>query len=288
MTPTKPQRTASDDIDLVAFLERGIIFFRDHRLHFLVAAISGILLGLALYFLLPKVYGSRMMLHNNSFLTNSEQIQIIDNWNELLKKKEYEPLVLELGLPESTVKAIKKISAAEVQKVFTPNNPNGFYVDVRISENSLLPAIQNGIVFGINNTEYVKERVAARRSELNEMIQKLGIELTKLDSTKTSIQNIISNKEKNSSYLMVDVSNINRQWIDLNEKLLGYRNELKFSTEVIVLQSFSQFKTPVSPGWKLLCFLGLVLALVVCYIFLMIRSINRRIKRQTRIPYSPL
>jgi LPS O-antigen subunit length determinant protein (WzzB/FepE family) len=136
-------------------------------------------------------------------------------------------------------------------------------------------------VFALGNTEYIRERVASKKANLTELLVKVKTELTKLDSTKTTVQNIITSREKNSSSIMLDVSGIDRQWIELNEKLLFYQDELKFSNAVQVLQGFSPLDTPVSPGWKLLIVLGVITGFVITYLYTLTRYVRDRLKTRS-------
>jgi hypothetical protein len=274
----KPQSETTDDIDLVMLLERTIRFFRRFRSAFLVAIIVGIVLGVSLYFTLPTLYKSRMVVHP-MYLTNGEQMQIIDNWNELLKRSEYSALAKTLSCDEKMLHKLTSIQTGDVAKVFTPQNPNGFYIDVKVKDNAILPDLQKAIVFGLNNIPFVKEKVDLRRENLSQMAEKVKSEIDKLDSTKSMVDNIISNKEKNSSSLMIDVSGLNRQLIDMNEKLLGYQEELKFVNGIFVIQDFSRFDTPVSISLKVMVVLGVLLALVVTYIYSLFVSVNERIRK---------
>ncbi|MES1224804.1 MAG: hypothetical protein ABUT20_55450, partial [Bacteroidota bacterium] len=90
-TDTKSPDTQSEDIDLLLLIERVILFFRKFKWVFIIAVILGISAGLFIYRLLPTVYKSRLIVHS-FILTNQEEIGIADNWNQLLKKKEYTAL----------------------------------------------------------------------------------------------------------------------------------------------------------------------------------------------------
>lgn len=268
-----------DDIDLIALLERSISFFKKNKWIFLLAILVGLLLGYLLYRSLPVVYKSRLVIHS-FVLTNQNDIQIVANWNAVLKGGDYAALVNTFNLDEDILCKVKQIKAEEIQKIFTPNNPNGFTIDVLVTDNSILEALQKGIVYAFDNSEYVKDRLIAKRNRLEELIDKTSIELKKLDSTKKMVENIISGKGSSSSSLIVDASNINRQWIEMNEKLLSLKEELKFSHAVQVLQGFSKFKKPAGPNLYVWLFLGLISCLSVAYIYSLFRSINQKLKKR--------
>ncbi|OLE51115.1 MAG: hypothetical protein AUG74_22160 [Bacteroidetes bacterium 13_1_20CM_4_60_6] len=138
-------------------------------------------------------------------------------------------------------------------------------------------------MYGLNNTEYTKQKLQSRKQDLKTLINEVTSEIAKADSTKTTIEKIISNKEKNSSSLMLDITGINSQMISLHEKLLGYQEDLRFTDGVIVLQSFTALKTPVSFSWEVLALLGMILGLAIAYIYTLFSHVNERL-RQSRIP----
>jgi hypothetical protein len=213
------------------------------------------------------------------YLTNGEQMQIIDNWDELLHRSEYKTVASIWNSNEDMVRKVASLDASDILKTFTPNNPNGFYVDVKIRDNSILPELQQAIVNGLNNSDYIKERLAARKEDLKIMIDKVTDEITKIDSTKIMVDRIMTNKEKFSSSLMLDVSGLNRQQIELNEKLLGYKSELRFANGVNVLQGFSRFDNPVSASLRLLIVVGLIIGTVVAYIITLFVIVRERMRR---------
>ena len=280
MSENKPYTTTNpDDIDLIILLERAVSYFRRFKWAFIPAIIAGILLGFLAYFNSPKMYKSRMVLHP-VFVTNNEEIQIIDNWDELLKKREYKTLSAAFNCDEDLLRKVVSLDAADILKVFTPNNPNGIYVDVRIKDNSILPDLQKAILFGLNNTEYVKQRLEVKKDNLRQMIDEVTYEVAKLDSIKSTVENILTSKEKNSSSLMIDVSGMNKQLIEMNEKLLGYKEELKFVNGVQVLQGFSRFDTPVSISLKVLIIIGLIVTLSITWLYTLFVIVRQKLKRQ--------
>ena len=283
-TTSKPE--SSEDIDLLLLAERIILFFKKNKWTFIIAIILGIALGVFGYIKIQKTYRSRLILHSFT-LTNSEQIEIIDNWNNLLRKKEYDELSAAFNCPINVLQRVKQMKATEIQKVFTPNNPNGYYVDVVVTDNSVLDSLQKGIVDGLENTEYIKQRLAARRADLKELIEKVEKEISKLDSTKTQMEDIIEGKEKSSSSLIIDGSTINRQLVDMTEKLLSFKQELRFTSAVQVLQGFSKFKKPSDPNLMPLVALGLIFCLGIAYIITLIRSLNESLKKRQKHSNSP-
>jgi hypothetical protein len=270
----------SDDIDLLSLVERSILFFKKYALVFILAAIVGIALGIMSYRKVPILYQSRLIAHP-SVLTNQENIQIIDTWNSLLKKQEYSEVAKVFNCQESVVRTLKKIEGTEIQKVFSATNPNGFYIDVQVTDNSTLETLQKGIVYGFENGQYVKERVAFKKARLREMIDDLRVEIARLDSTGSDMEKIISGKGKSSAGVIIDGSNISRQLIDLTEKLLFFEEELNFTNGIQVLQGFSKYSKPVSANLIVFIGLGLILTFSIAYIFTLFSSVNQRLKARS-------
>ncbi len=271
----------SENIDLLLLIERSILFFKKFRWLFIIAGLWGISSGVFIYFSLRRVYKSRLVVHS-CLLSHQEEIGIADNWNELLKMNEYAALAAIYNCPENILRHLKQIKTEELQKVFTPTNPNGFFIEVIVTDNSILDELQNGIIYGFENSPYIKERFTVRRADLRELIDKTSAEIQKLDSTKKIVENIIGGNGKSSSSLIIDGSSINRQLIEMNEKLLGFRQELKFAKAIQVLQSFSKFRQPIGPKLVVWVVLGLVIFLSLAYIYALYSSVKEKLK--TRSP----
>jgi hypothetical protein len=280
MSSDKISYKESDDIDLLTLIERSIIFFKKYALVFVLAVVVGVVLGIMSYRKVPILYESRLIAHS-VVLTNQENIQIIDTWNSLLKKHEYFEVAKAFNCPENVIKKLKKIQGSEIQKVFSATNPNGFYIDVQLTDNSVLETLQKGIVYGFENGQYVKGRVAFKKARLKEMLDELRTEIIRLDSTGTNMDKIVSGRSKSSSGVIVDASNISRQLVDLNEKLLFFEEELNFTSGIQILQDFSKYSKPVGANLIVFIGLGLTLTLSIAYVFTLFNSVNQRLKARS-------
>jgi len=276
----KTKYIASDDIDLINIVERAFLFFRRYRSTFLVAVIAGIALGCLRYYTSGKMYKSRLILHS-SFLTNLEEIEIINYWNELLKRNEYAALAQSFNCDEKMLHSVVSIEGSEILKNYSASNPNGFYIDARIKDNAVLPGLQKALVYGLNNTEYVKQRLSMRKKDLETLIDKVTAEIQKLDSVKKNIETVITSGEKNATSYMLDIPGVNKEFIDMNEKLLSYYEELQFSSSGIqVLQSFVPLNTPVSISLRIMILLGILVCLFIAFIFTIGHSVSQRLKKR--------
>ena len=276
----KAQDIASDDIDLLNIAERAFLFFRRYRMTFIIAIVAGIALGCLRYYSSGKIYKSRLILHS-SFLTNLEEIEIINYWNELLKRNEYNALAQSFNCDENMLHGVVSIEGSEILKNYSASNPNGFYIDARVKDNAVLPGLQKALVYGLNNTEYVKQRLSLRKKDIEILIGKVMAEIQKLDSVKKNIETVITSREKNATSFMLDITGVNKEFIELNEKLLSYREELQFnSSGVQVLQSFVPLNTPVSISLKVMILLGILFCLFIAFIFTIVHSVSKRLKKR--------
>src|SRR5215470_2271665 len=271
---------SSDDVDLVNILERALLFFRRYRLALIIATVTGIALGFLKYYTSGKIYKSRLILHS-SFLTNLEEIEIITYWNELLKRNEYTALSQSFNCDENLLHDVVSIEGSEILKNYSASNPNGFYIDARIRDNAVLPGLKKALVYGLNNTEYVKQRLSLRKKDVETLIDKVTAEIQKLDSVKKNIETVITSRDKNSTSFMLDIPGVNKEFINMNEKLLSYREELQFTSGGIqVLQSFVPLNTPVSISLRVMILLGILFCLFIAFIFTIVHSVAERLKKR--------
>jgi len=268
--------SSSDELDLIVVVEKMVAFFNRFFYILIIFPAIGIIAAFLLFLSTQKKYTSELVLHS-FILTNLENIQIIENWKILLRKKEYNSLAGIWNSNPDLVKKVKKISAEEIQKLYVQDNPHGFIVQVTVKDTSILDNLQQGIVYGLENTEYVRQRLITKRANLVELIEKVKEEIAKLDSTKLAVENILNNKNKSSSSLFVDITSINSGIINLNEKLLLYKEQLKFANATQVLQNFNKFSKPESRDGPLLLFVGAIIGLVIGYLISLIISVRQKL-----------
>ncbi len=282
LADSRIQQSPNDDIDLIVLVEKSVSFFRKYFWIFISATILGIAAGIFMFKWLPNVYKSKLVLHS-FILTNPEQMQIVSNWNALLGNGEYAALARVFNVSEETLKPLKRIKAEEIQKVFTSENPNGFYIEVTVSDNSVLDELQKGILHGLRNSEYINAKLRQRRADLGEMIRKTEEEIRRIDTTRSLLDGMLRGKSNSSSAMIVDAGSINRQWLEVNERLLGFKAELQFADAVQVLQSFSRFEKPSGPKLIPWIVIGLVLFLGLAFAYATISTIRHRIALRAKM-----
>lgn len=268
----------NDELDLIELLGNGILFLKKYGKIILITVIIILALGIARYTISPKIYGSTMIMHS-FMLTNQEYLSIIENWNQLLKKKEYAALEKLLNCPAKTLRKVTFIEAEEIQKIYS-QNPNGFIINVKVKDTSVLTALRNAIVYGLENGSYVKEKLESKRANLKELINKVRYEIAKLDSTKSNIESSIIKRSGTVSSLFLDISGINSQMIYLNEKYINYQEDLKFSHAVEVYQDFLRFNKPIEPSLFKTIIISIAAGLILGYIIALFKYINTKLKQR--------
>ncbi|MCM5527515.1 hypothetical protein [Parasegetibacter sp. NRK P23] len=278
MNEKKPIPIESEEIDLIHLFRRIINFLNINGRSIALCGLGGMLLGFCLFLLISNKYSSRLLLHS-TILTNSEQIEIIESWDELLSKGEYQQLSGMLNSDENTLKKVKSLKAKEIYKVDgVAGNPNGFIVEALVKDTAVLASLEQGILFGLNENEFIKSRVTLKKQNITRMIEKVTSEIDKLDSTKKIIENSLRAQGSSNNGFIIDVAGINGQIISFNEKLLSYQESLKFVDAIHVLKSFSKFRNPVEPRLELLLFAGLASGIFAGLLLTFRRNLLDRIR----------
>ena len=274
--------SSPDELDLIVVIERMVAFVKRFFYILIIFPTVGIIAAFLLFLSTQRKYTSELVLHS-FILTNLENIQITENWKTLLRKKEYTTLAGIWNSNPDLIKKVNKISTAEIQKLYVPDNPHGFIIRVTVKDTSILDELQQGIVYGLENIDYVKQKLITKRANLIELIEKVKRQIAKLDSTKMAVENILNNKNKSSSSLFVDITSINSGIIILNEKLLTYQEQLKFANAIQVLQNFNKFSHPERRNGPSLLFIGAIIGLVIGYLISLIIAVRQKLIERSKL-----
>ncbi len=285
---TKPSRTElpQEDIDLLVLVERLFLYFRKYIWIYLISIAVCTTLAILKWSQKPKIFRSRMLLHSFT-LSNLDYLQVVSNWNRLLRGGNATELAQLFETSPANLSKVKEIKGSEIQRVFSPTNPNGFYIDVYVTDNTVLDELQQGILTGFENVDYIKSQLIIKKANLNQLIDQVKQEISKLDSTKSMIESMMRNRNGQPSSMIVDITGLNYQRIGLNEKLLGYQQDLRFATAVQVLQGFSKFKDPVGPNLLVWLGLGIIGGFSIAFAFTIIRSTWKKVKLRLKEERSP-
>ncbi len=241
--------SSSDEIDLIELLAKVTLGIKNNFRSLVLAFVIGSLLGLAFYQFVPKVYESNMIIQSD-ILTESYGERIAESMDLLIREQNFEILGSRMGISLEKAASIKKIkieSVKQKQTNTTEKENNTFIITVRTTDNTLLPDLQNGLINYLRNNEFVKVRVRQRQDYYKAMIEKVGQEISSLDSLKKRLftgKPIYSNS---AEMMLVDPTNIYSKIIELNKEQINYKNGLELVNSIQLVEGFTIYKKPVSP-----------------------------------------
>ena len=226
---------AEGEMDLTEILKSLIAYFRRNRAIFLVSCGMGLVIAALIYKLSPRVYTSRLVLES-TVLNVHEQAEIVSNWDEQLNTRGYPILArifnCDLGL-------VSQVSELKVETVGLPMEGNAAFALIIETQDTLgLPAMQDALVYAFKSNDYSRQRVAIRTQNLKDEIAKAEQQLNALDSAHQIVDDFKNGVKSGSSQLMLDVSTIPEQRLNIQEKLAGYKERLAFVNDIQVLQPF--------------------------------------------------
>jgi hypothetical protein len=268
-----------DELDVTAIFQKAIYFFTHYGKLLLIVALGGMLAGLLRFWFTPNLYSSSLVLQP-TMLSDPEQLEIINNWSALLKKDELPVLAHQFNVDKSLIKKVIWIKTEELQKSHAPNNFTAFTVTVLVNDTTVLPALQKGILYALDNSEYVKDKLLYRKKTLQSLIQTIQQEINRLYNMQSTIEANLQSGINNNGRYIIDVSGISSQIAALQEKKLAFEENLSFVEAVHVLQNFYTPDRPTYPQlWKQLA-IGLAGGMMLGGAIALYLQIRKRIKSQ--------
>jgi prefoldin subunit 5 len=246
MKQVKLIQQPTDELDVMAVLKNALSFFSQYGKLLLIVAFAGMLAGGIRFYITPNLYSSSLVL-KPTLLSDPEQLELINSWAALLKKRELPVLAGEFQVEENLLKKVISITTGELQKSISPNNFTAFTVTVLVTDTAVLAPLQKGLLYALDNSEYVKEKLEARKNILRTMIQTVQQEITRLTSIQAAVEASLQQNNTSGSRFLVSVSDISNHLATLQEKKLNYEENLAFASAVYVLQNFYVPSKPAHP-----------------------------------------
>jgi capsular polysaccharide biosynthesis protein len=246
MKQVKLVPTPADELDISALFRQAFSFFRQYGKLLLVVAFVGLLAGFIRFWKTPNLYTSSMVLQP-TILSDPEQMALIKNWSALLTKKEFHVLANELDLEVPLLKKVQSIKTEELQKSYSPNNFTAFTLSVIVRDTAILQPLQKGMVHALNNSSFVKDKLALHKNNMRSLVQIVDQEITRLKSMQQTVENNLQRQSNTGGSLMLNVSGISEQIADLRFRKFSYEEELSNASAVHVLQNFYIPSRPTFP-----------------------------------------
>jgi hypothetical protein len=269
----------SDELDVMALIRNALLFFSHYGKLLLIVAFTGLLAGAGRFLVTPNLYASTMVIQP-AILSDPEQMALIDNWSTMLKKKERPELAQQFRVDVKLLRKVLWIKTAELQKSYAPNNYTAFTLTVLVTDTAVLLPLQKGIEYAIENSEYIKDKLAARKNNLRSLIQTVQQEITRLGNMQTTIETHLQ-QHTNGGGFMVNISDISIQIASLQEKKLRAEEELAFTSAIHVLQNFYTPDRPTYPVLLKQLLIGLAGGLILGFAIAFYLYIRRKLAQST-------
>lgn len=235
-----------DEFDVTALFQNARLFFSHYGKLLLIVALAGLLAGGLRFWLTPNLYSSSLMLQP-TILSDPEQMELINNWSAMLKKKELRVLAKQFNINEAVLHKVQSITTEELEKSYSPGNYTAFTLTAIVTDTAVLRPLQKGIEYALDNSEYVKDKLIIKRNNLHALIQTLQQEITRLNNLQTAVATSLLQNNNNSGRFILNVSDVSSQIAGLQEKKLNFEENLSFTSAVHVLQNFYMPSRPTFP-----------------------------------------
>lgn len=264
----------TEEIDLTEIIRKLIQFLRTNLKLLLLFVLMGIALGVLAYFMLPRRYNVRMIA-DSRLLSSQEVTNLVDSWNELLGDREYTLLSRKLNVPLEVVTSVAALQATSAAtSVEGANAKDVFAIEAVVFDNDRVDALQKGIIYYLENSPYVQERITAEKRRMNALKNRLQGEIAQLDSVKLSLQSLIRRGGNASNAFIAEPGSINAQIVTLYGQLLGIEENLLFMENIQVISGFDRREHADFPKLPPCVLVGAVVGFVIALVVTFLRSLK--------------
>lgn len=231
--------TQEDEIDLLEIVWRAVRVLKSRAKVFWSVLWSVFLAAAVFYPQIPHHYESFMVLRSSTFKV-AQFRTIFMPLKESLRDRNLERFSDQLGLEVSAVENIDKVFIDKPED----SSAGYFNVAIRVNDKIDLESIQQALIEYFNSYKYMRTTQQKRREKLQNSLQDIDQELTKLEQAQTSLnERLASRKEEvgelNSSPIFMDnYSSLSDRILALKEKKYNYTNELSELQNVEIFKEF--------------------------------------------------
>jgi hypothetical protein len=268
-----------DEVDLLEVLLKSINVFRTNFWTIVIFFLVGCLLGFTYYSLSPPFYENKLII-SSSILTESYGKKFIENTRNFIRENNTKALAAQLSLTEAEAKKIRIIrieNLSELQADILKENER-FLITVQVTDQEILPKLQQGLINYFENNEFVKVRVQQSKNYLRQMIAKMEEEIKDLEELKARIHSgdFFQSTRGNVSF---DPTSVNSKILEIMEKKINLQNSLELSNSVQVIEGFTRYEKPVSPKLILSLIGGSTVGLLFSGCYIMFKLVRKILKK---------
>ena len=250
-----------DEIDLMKVFISILEFIRRNRFIFLLFNLAGFIAAAVYFYRTERVYSSRFT-GECMLLPDGRTIELLKDLDGLRKNEDWVALGKRLGMRPDRVMKIQEImplpnaiidkesrGTEDYAAQYNPM-PFSFSVVVKVTDNSILPEFQTGMVRYLSENPYNSIRVSRFIENRQNLLVSLNAEIARLDSLfiidKVIRYKSVSKPETNNEITYKDLL------FELQEKKEVIEDELRFALPVRVIQEFTAFRKPIYPvKWQI-------------------------------------
>lgn len=266
------------EIDLFGVLVTIIDLIKKNIFLIGICIVIGIVSGVGFYLIRKPIYSSSMIAVSNT-LPFIELNNIVDSWQTMIKKGDYDLLAQSLDMNFNSARKLTKIQAENIGKA--EGGGNSFIIAVEVLNNNVLDSLQNAIVSSLENNEYAQKRALIKEENLKLLKNKIQAEIEDLDSVRASIKELLKEGERSSNKFLADPGTINLQIVGLYEKMLSLDASIKLIKDIQIIKSFTKSKKPDGPRLMIFLIAGILLGLSMAFIIIVIRIIKNKLRERS-------
>ncbi len=236
----------------------------------------------------------------------SKLLNIEVNIASNIKKVEFEPMVSEQDIVDTEVLKEKlevlKIKDLEVEKILEQielQNNNTYKVIIYVFDNNIIGDLEESIVGYFRNNTFVKNRIEATKKGQLSLIKKLRNDIEQLDSLKKlfnlNLRAEAGRKgETSSNSLLIGESSgldpvrFYAQSIRLYEQLQEAQQQLELGDDFELIDGFTIFSKPESPGVIKTTALSILLFMALAYLIIIFIETNKYLNNMERERFKKL
>lgn len=269
----------NDEIDLKDLLKKIIDVLSRGTKTIILSILLGAILGLAYFFNSKTTYESNMIL-SSEVLVLANVKALLDPFEPLIEEGNLAVLAERLGVDEGIAAKIKEI---EVKSTFEKESDNKepvnyFEVTATVTDNDILPQLQEGIVNFLQSNEFVQKRVALKEEGLKTLIARINKEIAQIDSVKEKMGQSVALSATSPNVVLMEPSNLYEQALLMAEKQQEYKTQLALIESFQVVQGFTPYEKPSSPSWIICLVTGLAGGLIIGFAILFFKEMDRYVR----------
>ena len=261
------------EVDLMEVFLKILSAVRSNFLLIVLSFVVGTILGLAYYYSSSKVYESKMVV-SSEILTSSFTEAMVDKINRHRSEANTKAIQELLNCSDNTAKGLLRLEIDKLSQVDDLKEADKFMVTARVLDREVFPELQRGLIFYLENNEYVKVRVSQNKKYLQQMLSKVDAEIKDMEEFKEKLTSGTF-FERARGNVMFDPTTVNSKILDLTKERITLQNDLELANSVQVIEGFTKFERPTSPRLFVSLISGSFVGLVFVGIFIFIKSVRK-------------